>query len=86
VERVRDADVAILDGTFYSRAELPHRDILEVKHPFVEESLKKLAGARGQVYFTHLNHTNPLLDAHGPARRALPKGFAVAEEGMVFDL
>ena len=86
VDRVRDADVALVDGTFYSRAELPHRDILEVKHPFVEESLKKLAGARGQVFFTHLNHTNPLLDVDGPARRALPKGFAVAEEGMVFEL
>lgn len=86
VDRVRDADVALVDGTFYSRAELPHRDILEVKHPFVEESLKKLAGARGQVYFTHLNHSNPLLDVDGPARKSLPKGFAVAEEGMVFEL
>ncbi len=86
VDRVRDADVALVDGTFHSRAELPHRDILEVKHPFVEESLKKLAGARGQVYFTHLNHSNPLLDVKGPARRALPKGFAVAEEGMAFEL
>lgn len=86
VERIKDADVALVDGTFYSRAELPHRDILEVKHPFVEESLGKLAGARGRVLFTHLNHTNPLLDAASAASRSLPAGFAVAEEGMVFEL
>ena len=86
VERVRDADVALVDGTFYSRAELPHRDILEVKHPFVEESVRKLVGARGTVYFTHLNHSNPLLDPASAARRSLPAGFAVAEDGMVFDL
>lgn len=86
VDRIRDADVSLVDGTFYSRSELPHRDILEVKHPFVEESVKKLAGARGKVFFTHLNHSNPLLDPDSPTRRALPAGFAVAEEGMVFDL
>lgn len=86
VDRIKDADVALVDGTFYSRAELPHRDILEVKHPFVEESVKKLAGARGRVLFTHLNHTNPLLDPASAATRSLPAGFAVAEEGMVFEL
>lgn len=86
VDRVRDADVALIDGTFYNRLELPHRDILEVKHPFVEESLEKLKGARGSVFFTHLNHSNPLIDPDSAVRRALPKGFAVAEEGMVFEL
>jgi pyrroloquinoline quinone biosynthesis protein B len=86
VDRIRDADVALVDGTFYDRSELPGRDILEVKHPFVAESLPKLAGARGRVLFTHLNHSNPLLDPDAAARRSLPKGFEVAEEGMVFDL
>jgi pyrroloquinoline quinone biosynthesis protein B len=86
VERIRDADVAIVDGTFYSRAELPHRDILAVRHPFVTESLERLAGARGEVHFTHMNHTNPLLDEDSPEARGLPAGFFVVREGQVFDL
>lgn len=86
VERVRDADVSLVDGTFYSPAELPHRDILAVKHPFVRDSLVRLRGARGPVLFTHLNHTNPLLDPGSPEARSLPSGFAVASEGQVFEL
>jgi pyrroloquinoline quinone biosynthesis protein B len=86
VERIKDADVAIVDGTFYSAADLPNRDILEVRHPFVREALERLAGARGEVRFTHLNHTNPLVDPDSPESRSLPKGFGVAREGDVFDL
>lgn len=86
IDRVKEADVALVDGTFYSPAELPHRDILAVRHPFVAESLERLKGARGQVLFTHLNHTNPLLDPDSPESRSLPAGFSVAREGQSFDL
>lgn len=86
VERIHDADVSLVDGTFFHRKELPHRDILEVKHPFVSETIKRLDGARGKVYFTHLNHTNPLLDAESPERHAMPAGFSVAIEGQQFAL
>ena len=86
VERIRDADVALIDGTFYSPAELPNRDILAVKHPYVKESLERLQGARGEIWFTHMNHTNPLLDPDSPETRSLPKGFGVLREGAVFSL
>jgi pyrroloquinoline quinone biosynthesis protein B len=86
VDRIKDADVAVVDGTFYSAAELPHRDILAVRHPFVADAIGRLAGARGEVWFTHLNHTNPLVDSGSPESRGLPKGFGVAREGQVFDL
>ena len=86
VDRIRDVDVALVDGTFYSPAELPHRDILAVRHPYVEESVKKLAGARGAIHFTHVNHTNPLLDPESAERKSLPAGFHVAEDGATFDL
>ena len=86
LERIKDADVAFVDGTFYSPSELPNRDILAVRHPFVEESLKHLAGAKGEVYFTHLNHTNPLLDPESPESKSLPPKFHVAAEGQVLDL
>lgn len=79
--RIRAADVALIDGTFYDRNELPHREILEVKHPFVVESVKRFADARTEICFIHLNHTNALLSADPPA---LPPGFAVAREGQAF--
>ena len=36
-----------------------------------------------EVYFTHLNHSNPALDPDGDARRAIEdRGFAVLAEGQ----
>ncbi len=81
--RIREADVALIDGTFYDREELPHREILEVRHPFVAESVERFADASGDVRFIHLNHTNALLAAEPPE---LPEKFAVAREGETFAL
>jgi hypothetical protein len=54
-----------------------------VRHPFVTESVQRFAGARGDVAFIHLNHSNALLSAQPPA---LPAGFRVAREGESFAL
>jgi pyrroloquinoline quinone biosynthesis protein B len=81
--RIREADVALIDGTFYDRDELPGREILAVKHPFVVESVERFADAAGDVVFIHLNHTNALLSPEPPD---LPPGFRVAREGEHFDL
>lgn len=82
-ERIQEADVALIDGTFYDRGELPHRDILEVKHPFVTETIERFRDARGEIRFIHLNHTNALVSTMPPA---LPAGFGVAQEGDAFAL
>jgi pyrroloquinoline quinone biosynthesis protein B len=81
VERIREADLALVDGTFYDADELPHRDISKVRHPFVRESVERLAGGRGEVRFIHLNHTNALLHPDPARVPALPAGFGVAREG-----
>jgi pyrroloquinoline quinone biosynthesis protein B len=86
VDRIRGVDVALVDGTFYGPDELPHRDILAVRHPFVKDSVRSLGGGRGEVWFTHLNHSNPLLRPEPAARPVLPRGFGVAHEGQSFDL
>ncbi|MCI0342132.1 MAG: MBL fold metallo-hydrolase [Planctomycetales bacterium] len=88
---LEDAQVALLDGTFFSLEELPHRDITKVRHPLVTETLDLLRGrvAAGtlEVAFIHLNHTNPALDAASPERRRLEDaGFRVAREGEDFGL
>lgn len=81
--RIREADIALIDGTFYDRNELPDREILAVKHPFVTESLERFSDAAGEVIFIHLNHTNALLSPQPPA---LPDGYRIAEEGEAFSL
>ncbi|MFV1959237.1 MAG: MBL fold metallo-hydrolase [Planctomycetota bacterium] len=84
--RIRQADVALVDGTFYDAGELAGRAIEEIPHPFAAESVRTLAGARGPVFFTHLNHTNRLLDPDPARRPSLPDGFEVLARGERFAL
>lgn len=86
VARILDADVALVDGTFYDRNELPHRDIGKVRHPFVRDSIERLSAPRGRVLFTHLNHSNPLLSPDPAQVPALPEAFGVARDGDVLPL
>jgi len=54
-------DVAFLDGTFFSDGELPNRDMSQIPHPLVTDTVTRVEGSTSQIYFIHLNHTNPLL-------------------------
>lgn len=88
---VQQADRAFLDGTFYDGAELPGRDMTEIPHPFIVESLQRLSPLadfdRNKVFFLHLNHTNPLLHEGSAQRQGiLEKGFHVAEQGSSYKL
>ena len=89
-ELVDSVDVALLDGTFFSRGELKNRSMAEVPHPFISVSmdlLEPLVKAGKQVVFIHLNHSNPALRSGTPERAEVEKrGFIVAEEGMEFEL
>lgn len=84
-------DIALLDATFYSPDELPDRDVSKIKHPLVTQSMDLLEplvkAGKVKVYFTHMNHSNPALDAEGAARKAIEaRGFQVLQEGEVFEL
>jgi pyrroloquinoline quinone biosynthesis protein B len=82
-------DLAFIDGTFFDAGELPGRNLSEIPHPTIRESLALLGPrarpSRPQVYFIHLNHTNPALDEGSAARQEiLAAGFGVAREGERF--
>lgn len=85
-----NVDLLLLDGTFYSADELPGRDVSEIGHPLMTDSMLRLAepvAAGLQVWFIHLNHSNPTLDPSSPQRRALEaSGFKVAKVGDEFAL
>lgn len=84
-------DIALLDATFYSPDELPDRDVTKIKHPLVTDSMDLLEplvkAGRLQVWFTHMNHSNPAMDRDGAARKAIEaRGFRVLDEGDEFEL
>lgn len=66
-------DLAFLDATFFDADELPGRNMAEIPHPFVRESLERFSRLspknRDKIYFIHLNHTNPLLQPYSPQSR-----------------
>lgn len=91
VDEIRSVDYALLDATFFDGDELPGRDMAEIPHPFVVESMALFAELtpeeRSKVWFIHMNHSNPLLDDSSPQhRRVLDAGYNVAAEGLTLGL
>ena len=84
IERIRGADVALVDGTFHDASELPGRDLAEIPHPFVTDSVAALTGVDTELWFTHLNHSNALIQPEAEQRPPLPAGFGVLEDGAAF--
>ncbi|MHC5022295.1 MAG: MBL fold metallo-hydrolase [Planctomycetota bacterium] len=85
-DELATVDRAYLDGTFYADGELPGRDMSAIPHPFIAETMARLASQpaseRAKVRFLHLNHTNPALRAGSDARRAIEAaGLGVAAAG-----
>lgn len=90
-DEVAKSDIALLDGTFYRDGEIPGRNMSEVPHPFVEESLQRFSSLtsaeRAKIRFIHFNHTNPLLREKSEEKvKVKTTGFGVAEEGMIIEL
>jgi pyrroloquinoline quinone biosynthesis protein B len=84
-------DVALIDGTFFADGEVAGRAMNEIPHPFMVETLQRLAAApaalRAKVVFTHLNHTNPASTPGSAAdQRIRAAGMRVAVEGQIIEL
>lgn len=85
LDRVREADIAIVDGCFWSREEIERYE--SVPHPPMQESMELLADMDTEIYFTHMNHTNPVIDPDSDERAAVEDaGFNVVEDGMEIEL
>lgn len=83
VEAVVDVDYALIDATFYDAAEMINRDISEIPHPFVIETMELFKNqpeaVRNKIHFIHLNHTNPLLSPESEqTTKVLAKGFNIS--------
>ena len=83
VSLIKEVDYALIDGTFFSAAEVGNRNIAEIPHPLVQESMQLFdalpAKEKEKIMFIHFNHTNPLLNEHSEeAKLVKSKGFRIA--------
>ena len=86
VEEISNVDYALLDATFFDGNELPGRDMADIPHPFVIESMALFSELstmdKAKVWFIHLNHSNPLLNSESEAfRRVVTEGYNIAQKG-----
>ena len=91
VDEIMKVDYALIDATFYNSKEINYRDISEIPHPFVIESMELFddldTKEKNKIYFIHLNHTNPLLDKNSDEYKyVIAKGYNIAEEGIKLEL
>lgn len=91
IDEIKQVDYALIDATFYDSKEVNYRDLSEIPHPFVVESMELFDSTsdeeKKKIFFIHLNHTNPLLDKESDQYKFVKdKGYNVAEEGMKLKL
>ena len=83
---VKEFDFLLIDATFYDSKEI-NRDISEIPHPLVTETIDLLSGLdlknRNKVYFIHMNHTNMMLNPDSDLSKLVTsKGFNIARLGQ----
>ena len=89
VDIVENSDYSLLDGTFYDINELPGRDMSQIPHPFIVETMKlfKHSDKKDSIYFIHLNHTNPALNKDSlEHKKVIFNGFNISEYGQILKL
>ena len=91
IDEIKQVDYALIDATFYDSKEINYRDVSEIPHPFVVESMELFDAIKleekNKIFFIHLNHTNPLLDKSSDQYKFVKdKGYNIAEEGMKLEL
>lgn len=91
VDEIKKVDFAFLDATFFDGEEINTRNIAEIPHPFVVESMELFGSLpkkeRSKIHFIHFNHTNGLLLHDSDQTKEVGnKGFHVAEFGQQFAL
>ncbi len=91
VGMIKKVDYAFIDATFFDAEEINNRDISEIPHPFIVESMERFKhlsdDEKNRVIFIHFNHTNPVLKPDSKASgTVLKKGFRIARRNDIFDL
>ncbi|MBK7763704.1 MAG: MBL fold metallo-hydrolase [Bacteroidetes bacterium] len=88
---ISKVDYALIDGTFYNGEEINTRNISEIPHPFIIESMQLFqhltAAEKQKIHFIHFNHTNLALDSSSKEFISIhDNGFRVAQMNQVIKL
>ena len=91
VEMVESVDYALIDASFFADGELGNRDMSQIPHPFVAETMALFEDSsltvRKRIWFIHMNQSNPLLSSNSEqTRTVLENGFNVARQGVQLPL
>lgn len=91
IEEIKKVDYALIDATFFDGDEMKGRDISEIPHPLVIETMAAFenlpATEKNKIYFIHFNHTNPLLNTNSrQSRELIKKGFHLSRVNLKLDL
>lgn len=81
IEEIGNCDIAFIDGTFYSKEEVSRFE--GVPHPPMQVTIKHLENVGTEIYFVHLNHTNPVNRKGRERKYVESKGFKIANDGMM---
>ncbi len=85
IDLLDDVDIGFLDGTFYSQDEIPNRDMSEIPHPFIKETMDIFASSsekiKSKIHFIHLNHSNPALWDDSTRISIEQEGYNIAVQG-----
>ena len=90
LEIIKEVDYALIDGTFYNNLELG-RGMSEIPHPFISETMDLFKDLekkhKKKVFFTHLNHTNPLLIENSKEQKEVrDRGYNIATDNLILEL
>jgi pyrroloquinoline quinone biosynthesis protein B len=91
IDIIHQNEFVLIDGTFFGQNEIPNRNMSEIPHPFIEESLSQFSNLsmenKSKVFFIHLNHSNPVLDLKSEQRlKVINSGFNISFRGIKFTL
>ncbi|RIV31451.1 MBL fold metallo-hydrolase [Flagellimonas lutimaris] len=91
VKEIKRVDFAFLDATFFDGPEINTRNIAEIPHPFVLESMELFQNLppseKSKIHFIHFNHTNALLKQNSDSyKKVLQAGYNVSGFNQRFNL
>ena len=86
-----DNNILFLDGTFYIKSEIQLRDVSNIPHPEIIDTMQKLSNLsshyKKRVHFIHLNHTNDVLRKKSDAyNNVIDNNFSLAKENQIFKI
>jgi pyrroloquinoline quinone biosynthesis protein B len=86
---ISNHEICLLDATFAGLDEVPGRDLSDIPHPLVSDTIERfghLVGDR-RIILTHLNHSNPVaVSGSDEAEAVEAAGFEIATDFLTFPL